>query len=55
MAKHKSKKNDLDKWERILWDLKNSNKLSNPSDPGKKAERISKVERIISQLKKKVS
>ena len=40
---------DREKIEGILWDLKNSNKLSNPSDPKKKEALIKKLEK---QLKK---
>ena len=41
---------DKEKIEGILWDLKNSNKLSNPSDPKKKDALIKKLEKQLSKL-----
>jgi len=38
------------KIESILWDLKNSNKSSNPSDPKKKEALIKKLEKQLSAL-----
>jgi len=42
---------DREKIEGILWNLKNSNKLSNPSDPKKKEALIKKLEKQLSRLK----
>tara|TARA_R110000868_G_scaffold141780_4_gene358517 strand:+ start:14392 stop:15744 length:1353 start_codon:yes stop_codon:yes gene_type:complete len=44
-------KMDREKIEGILWDLENSNKLSNPSDPKKKAELIKKLKKQLDSLK----
>jgi len=41
---------DREKIEGILWNLKNSNKLSNPSDPKKKEALIKKLEKQLSRL-----
>ena len=47
-------KMDREKIEGILWDLENSNKLSNPSDPKKKAELIKKLKKQLDSLKESV-
>ena len=51
----KSDQEKLDKYEGILWDLENSNKLSNPSTDAKKKEKIASMKKKIASLKKKLN
>jgi len=44
----------IDKYEGILWDLENANRLSNPSDDKKKKKKIEQTKKKIASLKSKL-
>lgn len=50
----KDPKEELERYEGILWDLENANRLSNPSDDKKRKAKIEKVKKKISRLEKKL-
>jgi len=44
----------IDKYEGILWDLENANRLSNPADDKKKKKKIEQIKKKIASLEKKL-
>ena len=44
----------IDKYEGILWDLENANRLSNPADDKKKKKKIEQTKKKIASFRKKL-
>tara|TARA_Y100000592_G_scaffold64682_1_gene100716 strand:- start:320 stop:568 length:249 start_codon:yes stop_codon:yes gene_type:complete len=50
----KNKKEELEKYEGMLWDLENSNRLSNPGSQKAKDEKAKKLKDKIRRLKRDI-